>query len=493
MKLFKKSLLSAALMLCSQHSFAATGKTFFQPRTFCNDSGLELTLTNYRLFHNAYENRPYAKPKQRSMLATQSTYFFEQTDSAHGLARYFMLGNNTQLSVVQDGSGNIGSAWIKLYAADNDYNSKFTIRPERVTYGSLFNFSADFSKILDGLWLQLLFPVVRAEQKTRINQFDSGPEGIALNSQSEPIATIEEAFNVPEMLYAKIRSSKVTVFGLDDFQVKLGYDILYTDVYHFAVYFNMLVPMGSSPTAVYMFEPIVGGTHLGVGLGLNFDYKVMKTGKHEINIMSDFKWRYVFSSDELRTFDLKPNGQWSRYLALAKANDPASRLEGPNYLTKTLKVKPNNTFDWWTAVHYKYCQLHFELGYDLWYRDREEVSMHKPWQAFAENVGIYDIARAGTGDETSASMANISQSNLPASPNVAPSDGAFVRITNANIDLSSAAHPSALSQKIFVAFSYNSSFIGQPSLIGVGASYEFGSRNTAANQWAVFAKSSLSF
>lgn len=490
---FKKKLLSLAFLAYGQYAHAVTSKTFFQPRTLCNDATLELTLTNYRLFHNTYSDKPYSKPKQRAMFAMQSTYYFQETDSAHGLARYFLLGNKSELSVKEDGSGDIGSEWVKLHTADNNYSAKFTLRPQRSVYGSIWNFSLDFSEILDGLWMQLLMPMVRAEQKTHIRQFDNPQEGISTDLEGNPIRTIKEAFNVPEMLYGKIHSSKVTTFGMDDVQLKIGYNALFTDTYHLALYVNMLIPMGSEPNAVYMFEPIVGGTHFGAGVGLNFDYKVMKVGKHEINILSDFKYRYMFAADETRTVDLKPNGQWSRYLSLAKANNPSGRLIGTNFLTGSLRVEPKNTIDWWTAVHYKYCQLHVELGYDLWWRDKENITLRKPWPTYTENLGIFDISREGTGNETSSSMANISESALDSSANQAPSDGAFVRITNNNINLSSAAHDSALSQKIFLGLSYNALFLGQPSLFGVGATYEFGSRNTAANQWAVFAKTGFNF
>ena len=88
--------------------------------------------------------------------------------------------------------------------------------------------------------------------------------------------------------------------------------------------------------------------------------------------------------------------------------------------TVPAKVTPGSQIEYWLAVHYAYCQWNVELGYNLWWRAKDSITL---LGSLPSNTGIYDLAGAVIHNPISASKANISQSAI--GPNQAPSDATF--------------------------------------------------------------------
>jgi hypothetical protein len=206
--------------------------------------------------------------------------------------------------------------------------------------------------------------------------------------------------------------------------------------------------------------------------------------------MMDFKYRYIFKARERRSIDLCSNLDWSRYLLLANISDPITPIPAINILTTDVHVTPRSEVNFWTALHYERCDWGFELGYNLWWRQREKVSLDGV-PAIAD-LGIFDLAGAAVLNPTSASTATISQSVGGTNPVV--SDPTFVTLTIADLNLESAQHPRAVSHKVYAGGDYRCCWCQNEILVGVVGSYEFaGTKRNALQQWAIFGKLGISF
>ena len=150
-------------------------------------------------------------------------------------------------------------------------------------------------------------------------------------------------------------------------------------------------------------------------------------------------------------------------------------------------MRSNSIFQLWSAVHYEYYNWNIELGYNYWWRHHETICD----LTFEESVGIWDSAASPKKNAISASNALIS--NGVNGLHKAPSDASFVYLQAADLDLSSAEHPSASTHTVYAAFSYDGKMDENPGTIGWGGSYEFAHDAAAFNQWSVWFKLGFGF
>jgi len=490
------------LLLISISSFisAKTSQTAFVPRSAAEDLTLELALNGFETTHNYYKQDHYKRPHKKSMISFQGKTFYQGSKNDEDLARYFLLSDKTELKLIEQGGGDISPNWIGIRGisggavdtAIGQYHSSISIRPKRETVGFTINHNQDLSMMIKNLWLEFYIPIIQVTHKINFREYNTG-EATIIDDATFPFKNALDAFNNPNWLYGRISTSKRRYFGLSDFQIKLGYDILTNySKSHWGVYGDLLLPTNDGTKADYLFEPIIGSNHYGLGLGTNFDFTLLKGDKEKIYVLGDLKWRHLFSATEKRSFDLKNNGQWSRYLMIAHQNPStptraidADNHPGINYFTRDMKVKPKDRLDLLIALHGKFDHFHAELGYNLWAKSSEKVSLKSEWN---ENIGIFDPTTAIAGAVTSSSIANISTPF-----NGITHDTDFVKITQNDLDLDSARCKSAFTQKFYLGVSWNYKTFNMPCMIGIGSAYEIADRNTAFDQWSAWMHSSISF
>lgn len=237
---------------------------------------------------------------------------------------------------------------------------------------------------------------------------------------------------------------------------------------------------------------MVGSKHFSMGLGLNAEYIYSSCESYDFSILADLKYRYVMRSEETRSFDLLINGDWSRYVQVVQAGEPLASLPAINYFTQSVVVKPKNTIDFWLAAHYAKCNWDVELGYTLWWRQKESISFGCRNCKLGEDTGIFDMVRICSQIITSASTSTISDSLVNGS---IISDGLFVPISQNDFNLNSGANPTAISNKIYLAADYKHDSLCKnlPVLLGLGLSYEFAGKCYPLNQWALWANIGVNF
>ena len=426
---------------------------------------------------NHFRFQFYAKP------------FYQQSNNGKALARYFLPNELECLNIQEDGTGDVNPIWFRgiISPDDTSYSSEVTIRPRRKSYGIMFNAYSNIPVLCDRLWFGVTTAVVHARHEMRVVEEDRKQEG-TFSEDSFDFKTICDAFNNPKFCAGKIPCCpNVSRTGLDDIQFKVGYDFQQTQDYHVAFYFVATAPTGKRPDSATLFQPLVGSKNPTLGAGLDWGRVLTENNDFMISWLFDFKYQHAFGAREKRSFDLDLNGDWSRYLLVVEEDSPAVSFPGINLFTLDADVTPGSKVNMWTAFHYEGSSWDLEFGYNLWWRQKEQVGLRCD---LPDNFGILDLSGLG-GTPTSSSTANISQSVEGANATV--SDATFVRLETKDLNLDSAAHPRALTHKIYASIGRDTAFRGRPMLFGINGSYEFAQGNTALEQWAFWANVGISF
>ncbi len=472
MAIFVGSMFYAGISHAKSHSMLV-------PRSITHNATYELALDNYHIYHH--------NDDASCAISVYATPFYTQSNNRDTVARYFLPHNACNLDIQEDGSGNVGSLWLNLVAAPGlAFSSTLTIKPERQVTGSYFAARFDMSRwlpdahwLVRNIWGMLSFAAMEATHRLNVSERLTGDMAYGT---IPGITTGVQAFNNAKWAAGKLSTCPLKKSGIDDIQLKLGDNWFFCDNQsHIGLYLVGSIPTGNHPTAKYMFEPLVGTRHGAFGVGVNADFSLYKDDHAQCTFMLDTKYRYLFSGCERRSFDLRGNGDWSRYLLLVNEDTTSLTMPAINATTHLMHVTPRSQIESWFALHYALCCWNLEVGYNLWWRAADKLSGNNQLPA---DTGIYDIAGAVGGMPVSASTANISQAAI--GPNKAPSDAVFTPSTT-TLNMASGKQPQALVHGIYGAISYNDNDVCCPYLIGFGGGYEFADHHTLA-QWSVWGK-----
>lgn len=402
-------------------------------------------------------------------------------------AQYFTIDNTAVLDVQENGSGDISSLWFQCVAPTGYYSSQLCFNPRRRTLGLMLY--ADVN-ITDHISVSANTALVNTRNTMNIHEYD-----IPVFGQVPGLQTITESFLNPDLHYGKINGTQSKT-GVDDIQLKCIYHSYPTQTeydeqtkLYYEAYILAGVPTGAGSQAVYLFEPLVGSRHAQFGLGGNLHYNW-----GTVKFQAEAKWRYAFAADEIRSFDLTANGQWSRYMLTVNSLNTYAYAPAINNFTFPTKVTPGNSFDLYAAVYWQaHEKWQVEVGYDLWYRQAEKISMSPVLPAPSIGVAdLYDISRLNPA--TSGSTANISQGVVTGggSQTMVP-DAAFVAITPADFNFASAAAPKSISNSIYGSIAYAKELNKHLVRTGVGLVYECGHSVNVPNNIAAWINVEVSF
>lgn len=377
---------------------------------------------------------------------------------------YFNIGHENTMYVNEDGSGDIDSLWFKVVGPDGSfYSSELSFCPVRKTYGAML-----FAEL--ALPCNFALSINTALVKTT-NEMNLRERNIESLGTLDGFATIQESLSNPQRKFGKV-CGKQSKTGFDDIQLKILKNICGNECYSWDIYALIGIPTGAGTQSRFMFEPLVGSKHAQLGAGTYYFKKLREYECGQINFLGEFKYRYGFSGKETRLFDLTENAEWSRYMLLVKETDKYATFFASNNLALLSNTSPRNSIDLYLAINASRNKWNFELGYDFWYRSVEKVGLAK-CTTLEPNTGIADLLGIARLSPESASTANISESVL-AGPNQMTSDSSFVSITDADLNLNSAAAPKSISNSFYASISYNHEWNCHPVNIGLSVAYEKG-------------------
>lgn len=198
-----------------------------------------------------------------------------------------------------------------------------------------------------------------------------------------------------KLQFSKITNCVRTRTGFADLRFELGWDFWNTECYHVGANVQGAIPTGNYYEPEFFFDPMIGnGHHWELGAGLTAHYMLMDNETDQLGVYLDANVTHLFTTKQLRTFDLcgKPN---SRYMLALKQGTPVQDgLEGnlntvitpavaqfqsqftpvANLTTLNVNVSVNIQADVVAMVNYSHCNWSVDLGYNFWYLGCETIN-----------------------------------------------------------------------------------------------------------------------
>lgn len=501
---------------CDDDCNSAHGRTstFFRPRPVTTDLTYRNNLTFYNRYHDARCN----------FFTWDSSFIYTKSRKGKRLGAGFLCAN--PLTVSEFAGADIAALNLQLSAFDDatppstNFESTFSICPERKTFSWLNQFYFNLDCFWTGLWASVDFAVVHARHELNINEdLTNGPSDlptpIAGNTAEENAAlaalpaNVREAFDQLNTFANDCRHT-----GVDDLLFRVGYDYNYCSNDHIGIYFLGVAPTGKRFDNTRWFQPIVGSKHGAIGVGLTGDYTLWCDEQYNADLVFQTEVMYQFRlrHEEARTFDYN-NGPCSRFRLVVERNEAVVggttvaaanntiAVPGIDNLRACVRVEPRHQLEWWANLHYQWCNWGGEISYNLHFRDREHVTDCNNFDF--NNFGIFSFCCPDeafplttqsdrlVSDQPAAATAN------PTGTNPCVQDATFTVITDKDVNFCSGAAQRVLTHKIAGAISYNSVWCDcYPFAVGFGAGYEFVSKKDsrhALENWHIQGKFEVSF
>lgn len=362
----------------------------------------------------------------------------------------------------------------------SDYKSVVQFDPTIVSFLMDFDTYINFDGITPGLFAQIHFPIVHTKWDLQLTEcvvdagttFTSYPAGYLaatpielseLTVGEQAPQTVKNAFrgnatfgDMKEPLkYGKIfgRQNETRVA---DLRFALGYNFLLSEHYHFGLSIQAAAPTGTLREAEFLFEPIAGNDHhweLGAGVSGHVDLWCDCDHERKLGFYVDATVTHMFGSTQKRSFDLKNNGNGSRYMLLQKMADPVVGLNiglAPNNVaaitqyqgrlvpainktTLDAKIEIGVQADVLAKLNYYRRGFEFEIGYNLWARSEEKLQCRECIEtcyAIKGDAQLYGFTSSG---ETPVALA-ATQSNATINGGQAVTSSAFPGLDPGNFN-----------------------------------------------------------
>ena len=440
-------------VLCTKQLLAALAVASLYIQTIRTDNYAHTIFVPRQMAYNPiYEDAlvfaEYAHTNNHFLFSFKPIY----TQTVGGsIKKYFNIDHLPTMNVEEDGSGNIDPLWFQVIAASNTfYSSTLSFAPVQKTAGALFYVAW---MLPNNFAITVNTAFVKRKNNMHISETITPSNNIG---QLPGFSSVTQSFANTQMEYGKIAGSQ-SKSGVDDIQIKVLKNItLCEDESFFGDIYGLIgIPTGHGSKAIYLFEPMVGSHHVQFGLGFNaeksFDFHLTD----QVSLYGECKWRYGLKAKETRSFDMTPNGQWSRYMLFTTPTATADQFPAINDLTFKADVTPGNSFDLLLASHVEVSRFNFELGYNFWYRQAEKVSpyMHLPEVGIADLRGIAQLNNPVPVTVTSSSKATISEGVYPNQYQM-PRDGTYTLVTADNINPLSGAQAASCTNAVFGSIGY---------------------------------------
>ncbi len=281
-----KGLLVAALLV-SANAGAYTNKTFLMPR---NNA-----LVNLPLEQTTWAERIHAPLEDRFGGNFQVVGFYGQNTNKSDTGKYFGITEKNDFKLIATAAA-IASSTADLDPAYILHNHNATaaerlsvkLDPELINYGVDLAYYQDLSKIVNGLYLKVNLPIahVETDPKLAVTEIAAEDEISRANLVSffKGNTYTQAAENAQNALTKAKIDGKHSATGVADIDIMLGYNFLKKESYHIGLNIGISIPTGKEPTGDYMFEPIYGSKHFGLGGGLTAAARIWGDEDHNFKL-----------------------------------------------------------------------------------------------------------------------------------------------------------------------------------------------------------------
>ena len=288
-----------------------------------------------------------------------------------------------------------------------DFHSIVRFTPRITNVVLDFNWYQSFERYVEGLYVQFSLPIVHT--KWDLNMSEGGISGRqafhpAGHMGSTRIEPKDLAQNVTQVFQGKTTFGDMReplkfgkIFGrqninrVAEIHGTLGWKFFQDDWYHLGAFVRAGAQVGNEPDAEFLFEPIAGNRHhwqLGAGFTSRVQvWESVQAGKRVV-LYCDASISHLFSSTQVRSYDLKTNGNGSRYMLLSELGTnidlefdgaPATNqyvrrlLPAINETTLKSKIGMDVQADIVFKVAYQRDNFEFDVGYNFWGISKEKL------------------------------------------------------------------------------------------------------------------------
>ncbi len=482
----KKTQFLFACMFLSSSLFASTNikHTFLMPRPVLDDLALEKTG-----WHEPLE----LKNKFNKNFHLQKTFFTKHSIKGQDVGKYFGIDGTNQISI--SNADNVGQivandaidVWDRFLI--HNYNpgggrtqtdAEFYLNPKQEVWALRLDFFGLLHNPIPKTFFKISAPIAYIENNLNTNYTTNTPdtdgEYISQffngnNINSGDASNLQEA-----LLYGKIDSTRKNASGLADIDAHFGYRLVENEKKSIYISGLVTIPTGNRPKSNYLFEPIYGnGNHLALGWQVDAKLQLWKEKRHSGCLNFVLKHKYVTDGTERRLIPLNlPSYPFAHYYLAQRvgAAQGTPLFPAANILNQDVTIRPGNSLQAFLDLKFKAENFLIDAGYNLYYKEKENISLKTVWQ---DNV--YAIANADY---------NVNGGNFD---NAAE----LVRINNNILNLDGAVNPNQLNHKVFASLGYNFSISNHPTHIGFGAAYEFANNNFELEGYQFWVKGSCAF
>lgn len=438
----------------------------------------------------------------------QMTGFYNETTKEKELGQvfgtqgrnYVIIGTGAQVTA---GTADVDGFLIDHHQIESDADrdplqGKVHFNPKRTSYGTCLEGVMKLDKIMKGLYLKKSMTLMNVKHRLDVKYTDL----VARNTNNKTTHSIEDLLSGKRVLktfhptasnaanvtagvqeplnYAKITNNSYSRTGLSNLETVLGWKFLRRKKFYMGISTALTAPSGDRPTGEYLWEERLGSKHWGLGFGLKAGFKPFK----KLKFMMDLNFKHEFSATEKRTLGIKDdftstgnkNHVFSPYYLLGESGQ-RHLTPAANILTKDVSVKPGYSFDGIFMMSYKFNCFSIDLGYDLYCKEKEDVSL-KSSDWTKDKYGIAKFSFPTFTAATPFTVATTANTKF---------------LAYENIDTSVAETPSILSHSIFGSIGYISKADDNPVMFNLGGAYEFGTSRPSIDGFMLWAKLGFAF
>ncbi|MFA6526969.1 MAG: hypothetical protein WCT20_00920 [Candidatus Babeliales bacterium] len=456
----------------------------------------------------------------------QLTGFYQASSGEKELGKYFGISNHYSMLFGHAASGavlsgaDLDSAYLIHEGAGDASQATVTLKPTSESYGVVLTSFSNLEKLMKGLYMSTSIPLVHIKNDMHMTVSNATGNATATNVFNYFNGTftgIDSSSNAQlPLAYAKIDGMRSKT-GIADIETKIGYNFLDEEDYRLGGNIGWTTPTGNCNKGTYVFQPIVGnGEHSALGLGFDGFVRVWGDERHNIKLAMVADYRFLFDNTEYRTFGLKKNDgtlrNWGHYHLLARPQvggaNGAILSPAANHTTLNCEVTPGSQVEGLANIAYNNGGLSIDMGYNLFWREKEEVKIKGTYDTFSELFGVANRALSvADGSEAASTYGNTAGTvdagifgtlerqfdENAASTNTANTAANMKWLTTANLDIDGAQTPSVLTHKIYAGVGYLFREWYLPVMMGLGGSYELTSKNSTPDFWSVYGKLSIGF
>lgn len=535
-------------------------KTFFLPRSQGRNSARR--LVGWRKYKYIPQRYCYEGPISPSGTYGNSSLTIEYTRSfkSERIAQYLFGSNCLHFSGSEVANRLDTDLLADYFGLPTTFEGTICFKPR------IQNIILDLSHYLSldpwctGLYTQIYFPIT-------ITFWDLGVDCSELNNSDSIITEFDECYmgdtktpsfsNIIQALtgknifgnmnspfdFGKFPFSKRKKSGIADIDFILGWNFYQNPCYHAGIFLQTTIPGGNRPTGKIIFEPIVGnGKSWEFGLGFDGHISIIETENQifQMSLLALFSYR--FKSLQIRSFDFCKQGDLSRYLLLKEIDENnnynGNLLNAIDLATKAVQAGDVAQLDASLKFSYNYCNLKFDLGYNIYVKANEKLKIVN--NLFPSDLNNRNFAIKGTEGvcykefnpvtqqvvsvrplNSSQSSATINRPGTIDNPQsivtvppivpitwdspetndltqlkIAQSSNPPKILTIDDLHLCSAAVPSQLTHKVFWHINYLFLCSTWEPQIGIGGEVEFDGNSkllSSLNQWGIWFKFGVFF